>query len=134
MVHIQDGDTLTILVDRRQVKVRMTDIDAPELGQAYGRQARQALGEICAGKDAAIANASGKDPYGRMLAKVRCAGVDANAEMVMQGLAWVFVRYAPKDSPLIAIEQNARLGKRGLWADDEPVPPWVWRRLARERH
>jgi len=133
VVHVQDGDTLTILVDSRQVKVRLTDIDAPELKQPFGKRSRQALAEMCAGKEAqAIANGSGKDPYGRMLARIKCVGVDANEEMVSRGLAWVFVRYAPKNSPLYALEREARLSRRGLWVDDVPVPPWEWRAKRRK--
>ena len=62
-----------------------------------------------------------------MLAHVRCNGTDAGAEQVRQGMAWVFVRYAPADSPLYAIEAEARAARRGLWATAQPVPPWQWR-------
>lgn len=62
-----------------------------------------------------------------MLAHVRCNGTDAGAEQVRQGMAWVFVRYAPASSPLYAIEQEARAARRGLWATRDAVPPWEWR-------
>jgi len=75
-----------------------------------------------------VAETAGEDRLGRTLARVTCAGVDANAEQVRRGWAWVFIRYAPKDSPLYRLEAEARADKRGLWADDEPVPPWGWRR------
>jgi len=39
-------------------------------------------------------------------------------------MAWVCVKYAPKDSPLFDLEQAARLGKRELWPNDAAVPPW----------
>jgi endonuclease YncB( thermonuclease family) len=48
VVRVQDGDTLTVLVDRTQLKVRLLDIDAPELGQPFGRRSRQSLASICA--------------------------------------------------------------------------------------
>ena len=51
----------------------------------------------------------------------------SNAEQVRRGWAWVFVRYAPKNSPLYAVEREARLDRRGLWADDAPIAPWEWR-------
>jgi endonuclease YncB( thermonuclease family) len=69
----------------------------------------------------------GKDRYGRTLGRVTCAGVDANAEQVRRGMAWVYVKYAPMDSPLFDLVQTARIGKRGLWADDGAMPPWEWR-------
>jgi endonuclease YncB( thermonuclease family) len=127
VVKVNDGDTLTVLVDRRQVRVRLTDIDAPERKQAFGTRSRQSLAELCAGKDARIAD-QGKDRYGRTLGRVNCAGVDANAEQVRRGMAWVFERYAPENSLLYAVHAEARAAKRGLWADANPVPPWEWRR------
>jgi endonuclease YncB( thermonuclease family) len=76
----------------------------------------------------ATAETRGEDRYGRTLATVTCAGIDANAEQVKRGGAWVYIQYAPKNSPLYALEREARLEKRGLWVDDEPVPPWDWRK------
>ncbi len=130
VVSVHDGDTLTVLVDRRQVKVRLAEIDAPELGQPFGTRSRQSLGDLCARKQAVVAD-RGLDRYGRTLARVTCGGIDANAEQVRRGWAWVFIRYAPKDSPLYRLEAKAKRDKRGLWADDEPVPPWEWRRMRR---
>src|SRR3954469_23143019 len=64
VVGVHDGDTLTVLVDRRPIKVRIAEIDAPELKQAFGQRARQSLAEICFHKPARI-RASEKDRYGR---------------------------------------------------------------------
>ena len=126
VVSIQDGDTLTVLVDRRQVRVRLSDIDAPELKQPFGTRARQSLSEMCFGKVATLAM-RGRDRYQRSLAQVTCDGRDANAEQVRRGYAWTFVRYAPRDSPLFTLEREAKAAHRGLWADPAPVAPWEWR-------
>lgn len=132
MVNVHDGDTLTVLVDRTQVRVRLIEIDAPELGQPFGKRSRQALAEICAGKVARVED-HGKDRYHRTLGGVTCDGVYANAELVRQGLAWVYVRYAPKNSPLYRLEAAARAERRGLWAEPHPVAPWEWRRAGSGR-
>ena len=127
VVSVHDGDTLTVLIDRRQVRVRLTDIDAPELGQPFGTRSRQSLSDLCFGKTAAL-DVRGQDRYKRTLAHVTCAGTDANSEQVRRGYAWTFVRYARRDSPLLALENEARAAHRGLWQDPGPVPPWDWRR------
>jgi len=124
---VHDGDTLTILVERREVRVRLSDIDAPELRQPFGTRSRQSLSELCFGKPAVLA-VRGQDRYRRTLARVTCAGTDANAEQVRRGYAWTFTRYARTDSPLHALESEARAARRGLWADAAPVAPWDWRR------
>jgi endonuclease YncB( thermonuclease family) len=126
VVSIQDGDTLTMLVSRQQIKVRLLDIDAPERKQPFGTRSRQSLADLCAQRDATVQSA-GQDRYGRALGRVYCAGVDANAEQVRRGMAWVYVRYARQDSPLYAIQAEARAARRGLWQDANPVPPWKWR-------
>ena len=127
MVSVHDGDTLTVLVERRQVKVRLVDIDAPELGQAFGTRSRQSLAEMCHGKPAAL-DVRGHDRYKRTLAQVTCGGTDANAEQVRRGFAWTYTRYARRDSPLHVLQMQAQTAHAGLWSDPAPVPPWEWRR------
>ena len=127
VVSVHDGDTLTVLIEHRQVKVRLTEIDAPELGQPFGTRARQSLSELCFGKTATL-DVRGHDRYRRALAQVTCSGTDANAEQVRRGLAWTYARYTKADSPLFAIQQTARTEHRGLWSDPAPMAPWEWRR------
>lgn len=126
VVAVADGDTLTVLRDREQIKARLVEIDAPEKAQPFGNRSKQSLSDLCFGKTATLAD-QGKDRYKRTLARVTCDGLDANAEQVRRGMAWVYRKYAPKDSPLYAVEIEAKAARRGLWADAEPMPPWEWR-------
>lgn len=130
MVAVHDGDTLTVLVERKQVRVRLIEIDAPELKQPYGARSKQSLSELCFGKTANL-EVHDRDRYGRTLAQVHCSGKDANAEQVRRGYAWTYTRYAAPDSPLFALEREARSARRGLWEDPTPTPPWDWRRNRR---
>lgn len=114
VVAIADGDTLTVLnEDFQQVKIRLAEIDAPEKKQPFGTRSRQSLGELCHDK--------------RIVGRVSCAGVDANAAQVRRGMAWVYDRYA-KDKTLYRLQDEARSSGRGLWAGRNPVAPWEWRR------
>jgi len=131
VVSVHDGDTLTVLVDHRQVRVRLIDIDAPELRQPFGTRSRQSLSNLCFGKVASL-NVRGQDRFNRTLARVSCGGSDVNAEQVRRGYAWTFLRYARPDSPLFALEKEARASHRGLWQDPAPIAPWEWRRSVRE--
>jgi endonuclease YncB( thermonuclease family) len=127
VVSVQDGDTLTVLVDRRQIKVRLADIDAPESKQPFGTGSRQSLAAVCFNNEALL-ETQGTDRYGRTIATVHCAGSNANAMQVRQGMAWVFDRYASPNSPLYALQNEAKAARRGLWSDPQPIPPWEWRR------
>lgn len=130
IVAIADGDTLTARCDvpegKVNITVRVAEIDAPEKGQAFGSRSRQHLAELCHGKPAIVSPRT-KDRYGRTVARVECDGIDASAEQVRAGLAWVFDRYVT-DRTLYAVQDAARAAQRGLWADADPVPPWDWRK------
>ncbi len=132
VVAVADGDTITVLRDHVQVKVRLTEIDAPEKAQAFGNRSKESLSDMCFGKTATLAD-KGKDRYGRTLARVHCDGVDANAEQVHRGLAWVYDHRHFKDKALYAVQTEAKAQRRGLWADANPVPPWEWRGAKKEK-
>lgn len=129
VVAVADGDTITVLKDLQQVKVRLTEIDAPEKKQAFGNRSKESLSDLCFGKTATLIE-KGKDRYGRTLARVTCAGTDANAEQVRRGLAWAYTKYLT-DPQIKAIEEEARAARLGLWRDEKPVPPWEWRKSTR---
>lgn len=127
VVAIADGDTLTCLTDdKRQVKVRLAEIDAPEKKQAFGARSRQSLAELCHERRASVQVVT-TDRYGRTVGRVMCAGTDANAEQIRRGFAWVYDRYVT-DRSLYALQDEARAAGRGLWVEPEPVRPWEWRK------
>lgn len=103
---------------------------APEKRQAFGTRSRQALSSLVFRQSVTVADA-GRDRYGRVLGTVYVSGVNVNAEMVRQGMAWVYRQYAT-DRSLFALEDEARAGRRGLWADPSPVPPWQFRHRQHE--
>lgn len=125
VVSIADGDTITILVDKQQVKVRLEGIDAPEKGQPWGTKARERLADLVHEKTVRVV-VTGKDRYGRSLGTVHVGETNVNAEMVKAGLAWHYKRFS-KDREFAVLELEAREAKRGLWSDKEPIPPWEWR-------
>ncbi len=126
VVSVHDGDTLTVLVGKQQVKVRLAEIDAPELRQAFGQRSRQSLAELCFQESAKVEQIA-RDRYGRSVGRVQCAGMDASAHQVATGMAWVYDRYSKPSSPLYRLQNLAKAARRGLWADNDPVPPWEWR-------
>ncbi|MBN9125422.1 MAG: thermonuclease family protein [Nitrosospira sp.] len=131
VIGISDGDTLTVLKeDKQQVKIRLAEIDAPEKRQPFGAKSKQSLSDLCFGKKAKI-KPRVKDRYGRTVARVSCDGVDANAEQVNRGMAWVYRQYA-KDHNLFVLQHEARRFKRGLWSESSPIPPWEWRKRLRQ--
>jgi micrococcal nuclease len=80
VVGITDGDTLTLLVDRTQIKVRLTEIDTPVRNQDWGSRATQALAEKVFNKDVQV-ESSGYDRYDRLLERILLGNRDINREM-----------------------------------------------------
>jgi endonuclease YncB( thermonuclease family) len=131
VVGIADGDTLTVLNEnKRQVKIRLAEIDAPESGQRFGAKSKQSLSQLCFGKQAEVVPRA-IDRYKRTVARVKCADVDANAEQVNRGMAWVYRKYA-KDNYLYVLQHEAKSAERGLWSDPSPIPPSAWRQQQRQ--
>jgi endonuclease YncB( thermonuclease family) len=65
VVGVTDGDTIRLLVDgRREYKVRLGEIDAPESGQPYGRASRKMLSDLVYGQTIS-ARVTDVDRYGR---------------------------------------------------------------------
>jgi endonuclease YncB( thermonuclease family) len=132
VVGITDGDTLTLLTaEKKQIKVRLAEIDTPEKRQPYGTRAREALSSLAFGKQARV-EVQDVDRYGRSVGKVYIGNVDINREMVKQGAAWIYRQYN-KDKSLLDVESEAKAAKRGLWSlpEAERMPPWEWRKAKR---
>jgi Staphylococcal nuclease homologue len=94
VVAVSDGDTLIVLTpEKRQVKVRLAQIDAPEKSQAYGQRSKQSLSDLVFGKQVRVEQQD-RDRYGRVAGRVYAGGLDVNAEQVKRGMAWVYRKYA----------------------------------------
>lgn len=130
---VGDGDSITLQVAGQARRIRLAGIDAPELDQSHGPQARAALVGLCLGRLASVA-VQDTDRYGRTVGTVRCGQADtANAEQVRHGHAWVYERYN-QVAELETLEKNARRQGLGLWARARPTPPWDWRERKREQN
>lgn len=138
VIHVSDGDTLSILMDgQRRQRVRLASIDAPETGhgrkrpgQPYSQAARKALAELVQDQTVTL-QCYEQDHYGREICDVPLDdGRQASHVLVENGLAWANQQGGGKylrDRRLIALEQQARQKRRGLWQHANPVAPWTWR-------
>jgi len=147
VVKVADGDTVTIVDERGDKhRIRLGGIDAPEKDQPYGSESTKNLEWLVYDKGVTIEYEK-KDRYGRIVGKVLvnpqgdvfCLAidcvrkVDAGLEQIKAGLAWHYKKYqkeqSRQDRKLYSnAEREARKQKVGLWFDDEPTTPWVWRR------
>jgi len=133
VVGVSDGDTVKVLDEMKQVHtVRLMGIDAPEKAQAFGQASKQSLSDLVYMKPVSV-EWEKKDKYGRTVGKVlTIEGVDVCKEQLINGMAWHYKKYINEQPPedrdvYSSAELKAQAGHLGLWLDEGPVPPWVWR-------
>lgn len=127
VVSVVDGNTLMVKVADEELKILLAGIDCPELDQAFGDEARKLVEKLLVGKEVQI-DIVGKDRKGIRIATVTLLknGNDPREELLRQGLAWVEEKN--QHPPFVELQTWAREKHRGLWGDDAPTPPWVFRR------
>ncbi len=144
---VLDGDTVIVGTSpRARLRCRLAGIDAPEVsrrrreggvtpGQPFGPEAKRAL-EGWALRQQVTAEVHGRDRYRRWSCVLIAGGRNLNLEMVREGYAWAQPERWSDAPPALrrdleAAGQEARLARRGLWADPNPEPPWLFRRRMR---
>lgn len=128
VVKIKDGDTFVLLVEEKELVVRLAHIDCPEKKQPFGTKAKQFAADLCFGKYVTINNGDKYDRNKRLIAEIILEdGRNVNKELVKNGLAWHFKKYS-NDTNYAMHEITAREKRIGLWADTKPIEPWLWRK------
>ena len=131
---VHDGDSVRA-TDRhgQRHKIRLAYIDAPELQQAHGMAARDALRRLIDGQQVEVAVLD-TDQYGREVAQIRLHGRDINLAQIEEGHAWHYVSIAKRrqDKADFAAYSRAEAGARssrfGLWRAQSPQAPWAYRK------
>jgi endonuclease YncB( thermonuclease family) len=129
VTHVSDGDSLWVQPEDtalKPVEIRLADIDAPEICQPWGGQAREALKERVGGKTVGV-RVVGRDGYGRTLARVLLEGQSVNAWLVSEGHAYSH-RTRWDQGPLVKQEKVARTLRRGVHAHGGAMLPKDFRR------
>ena len=144
VVGVHDADTIVVERENGQkAKIRLFGVDAPEVQvpgrwktQPYARVATDFVRAMFMGEDggAQVTIFEMGESYGRVVGAVIQLenGLTVQEELVAAGLAWVDPRYCRKSIPeclfWFELEAQARKERRGLWKDDNPAPPWKWRK------
>jgi len=130
VTRVVDGDTLWVKTSGSQqpLKVRLQGIDAPEICQPGGKQAREALKRRVLGKSVTVTS-NAHDDYGRTVGTLHLQGQDMGRWLVAEGHAWVY-SYRHKKGPYAGELRQARLAGRGVFSTVAAEEP----RLFRKRH
>lgn len=125
VVAVVDGNTLEVISKEKETyRIVLVGIDSPEPGQPFAEAALQFLEETVLKKSVDV-KLLGKDRWGNYIGEL-IMKVDVTSELVKRGLAWCVEKGAPEE--LKSLEQQAREMRIGLWQEETPTPPWVFRR------
>lgn len=128
VTQVIDGDTFEVRIRGKRVRVRLWGIDTPERQQKFSREAREFTRMRIEGRRVDLLSRAW-DKYGRLVAMVKVEGSSLNEELLREGWAWVHIYYCrePICRGWRELEQEARMAGRGLWQQENPVPPWKWK-------
>lgn len=122
-----DGNTIMIRTkEGDEYNIHLHGIDSPDPGQQYADQSKKLLEELLLKKHVTIVM-HGKDRLGNRLGVIQIDGAsDPRHELVKAGLAWPSEKNSSPE--LEAMKETARQNNLGLWQEEHPTPPWVYRR------
>lgn len=125
---VVDGDTLWVQThsSARPLKVRIQGIDAPEICQAGGLQARDALKRKVGGQRVGVTSRA-HDDYGRTVGTVHMQNEDIGRWMVGQGHAWVY-KYQSRKALYSDEFSRAQQERRGVFSVAGPEEPKAFRK------
>lgn len=119
-IKVIDGDTIIVKCDKRQMTVDLEGVDAPELGQPWGKEVRSFVRDMVQGRELQVEIIEAGDGSGT--ARVVVGGQDLSRLLAERGLAW-----ATDAGELQELSERAKSAPCGIWLDTEPVPPWEFR-------
>ena len=127
LIKVVDGDTIHAEQEGNLYKIRLLEIDAPEMDQPGGPESKTFLSQLL--RDGYVdAEITGIDRYGRYLARLYLKGKDINRLMVQTGYAWVYDEYV-SDISFYKDQEEAKAKRLGIWKNDNALQPWEWRKL-----
>ena len=127
---VMDDDTVLLVREgqKEPVKLRIEGIDAPEICQPGGPEARDAMIRLALRKPVQVLD-HGQDTFGRQVGRLSVEGTDLGAEMVRTGMAWAY-RFRTGKGPYSALQREAEQQKKGLFAATETaMSPSVFRKF-----
>lgn len=135
MVEVEDGDTIRVLLNDSPYTVSLYGIDSPERTQTYGVQAMQKIIRLMNSKNISLQIYDKDTEKRRCLAVISVGQKNVNELLVKGGYAWVKKEYCYESfcADWLSYQQKAIEGKKGLWGYPDPMEPWVWRAMPKEK-
>jgi micrococcal nuclease len=126
VVSVIDGNTIEVAASDGIYRILLHGIDSPELGQSFADEAQQHLEKLLLDKIVSV-QIQGKDRWGNRFGVIVIEGsTDPRFELLKAGLAWTAEKNPQEE--LEVVKEKARENGKGLWKEENPAPPWIFRR------
>ena len=127
VVQVKDGDTYVLKVKDSMKVIRLLNVDAPELDQAWGLQVQDEVRKLMLGKYVNYEYVK-TDFYQRELGRIKIGKKSLDSLLIKNGWAWHYVNF-DKNKKLDALMKKASDKKVGLWecGKENVCPPWLFR-------
>lgn len=122
VVDVFDGDTLIVSLEGRAEIIKLFGVDSPEKEQPFGLEARSFTSDLVSGRIIRVIPIE-KGRY--EMVKVYHENKCLNEELLKAGYAWYNID-GSIDEQWVQMEQQARYDRKGLWSEENPVPPWQY--------
>ena len=139
VVHVYDGDTITVTENGKEITIRLVGIDAPEIsrkkhlpGMPFCMKSKEYLSSLVLNKVVNI-KFYGKDDAGKSLGEIFAETVNINIERINAGLAEMYRGVPARNLNITAYrnaERSAKESVKGIWElRDQYFSPWDWREM-----
>lgn len=132
VIKVNDGDTITIMMNREKRRIRLYGIDTPEINQSFGIEAKQFLTEQILNRDVEI-EVKDTDRYKRLVAVVYLNDKSMNELLLKEGWAWWYEAYAKTEYKYKELQEEAQKRRCGIWKNKGNIPPWEFRKLRKKK-
>lgn len=131
VIDVPEGDIVKVLSHQGDTLfVKFNNIECPEIGQNFGKEAKAYTQKIALKKTVSITYTETDRDLNALGTVTLSNGKDVGAQLLAQGLAWHYMKglNASSDTALyLELEQKARERKKGLWKEENPMAPWTFR-------
>lgn len=119
VTRILDGDTFETETGE---KVRLIGINAPEISDIFGEEAKAHLSQLIEGQSVVLLPdhiSNDRDRYNRLLRYVVLNGIDINKQMITDGFAFAYLKYHfDKSEEYKQAQLTATKNNSGMWGND----------------
>jgi micrococcal nuclease len=120
VIRVIDGDTFET---ENGEKVRLIGINAPEISDFYGQEAKNYLMSIVKNKIVELKTdntSSDRDRYNRLLRYVFLSGVDINKKMILDGFGFAYLKFHfDKSDEYEKAQIISRELNKGIWGNSK---------------